>query len=86
MKIIKDNGSLSSHDGSKGRPPKKVRQKLKEKLGWDWDAKELSVVDSGDYNYNYNPNYSMDPDTSLLFLVFGYLVWLYTGDPSFIFA
>ncbi|HHV11338.1 MAG TPA: RHS repeat protein [Clostridiales bacterium] len=29
----------SPHDGSSGKPPKKVLKKLKEKTGWDWNKK-----------------------------------------------
>ena len=51
------NKDGSPHDGSSGKPPKKVLKKLKEKTGWDWNEKARAydknptmhiVTDGGD--------------------------------------
>ncbi len=41
-KKYSQNQDGSSHDkhSSKGSPPKKVKEEIKDRLGWDWDANE----------------------------------------------
>ncbi len=39
------NEDGSPHDGSSGSPPKSIKDKIKDKSGWDWDAKEKAYKD-----------------------------------------
>ncbi|WP_198306625.1 RHS repeat-associated core domain-containing protein [Dehalobacterium formicoaceticum] len=57
------NEDGSPHDGSKGGPPGSVKNNLKKKKGWDWDAKEKDWankiyigVDDGGTHYIKYPN------------------------------
>ena len=43
-KAYAQNEDGSPHDGSTGSPPKKQKENLKNKKGWDWDAKENDWV------------------------------------------
>ena len=44
--IYSQNDDGSPHDGSTGSPPNSVKKELKEKSGWDWDAKEKDYQES----------------------------------------
>ena len=47
------DGSIhDKNNNSKGDPPKKVREKLKQKTGWDWDSKKNSYYDKIDVLQN----------------------------------
>ena len=47
------DGSIhDKNNNSKGDPPKKVREKLKQKTGWDWDSKKNSYYDKMDVLQN----------------------------------
>lgn len=56
------NKDGSPHDGSKGKPPKKVLERLKAKTGWDWNKKAK--------NYDKNPTQYIICDTRE---VYGYI-------------
>lgn len=50
------NDDGSPHKGG-GTPPNSVKKELKEKAGWDWDAKEKSYRNN---QLKFNFNFSLD--------------------------
>ena len=78
------DGSKHHRGGPEGSPPDKVKEKLKEKTGWDWDG-----------NLNLNNDFCLEPsyNTNLLngtivgtaiMFTFSVIYFVCTGDPSFV--
>lgn len=84
--VWKDGDSFSQnndgtpHHGSNGNPPKKVRDRLKEKTGWEW--KIIGTVP--EIPVEYNNQYAAEFDINYIFalgLIAGILVFVTTGNP-----
>ena len=84
--VWKDGDSFSQnndgtpHHRSNGNPPKKVRERLKEKTGWEW--KIIGTVP--EIPVEYNNQYAAEFDINYIFalgLIAGILVFVTTGNP-----
>lgn len=49
-KSFSQNEDGSPHDGSTGTPSNKIKKKLKESYGWDWDEKEENWINKININ------------------------------------
>jgi len=71
------NDDGSPHKGG-GSPPNSVKEELKEKAGWDWDAKEKSYRDN-QLKFNFDFDFSLDftqvGDIVVFALVVGFVIF-----------
>ena len=73
--IYQQNDDGSPHDGSTGKPPKHIRDELKEDGIWDWDAKEKAYNEKQKQNNSFSLDFGNVGDviiaTLLIVIVIG---------------